>query len=110
MDQFLSPPKQSTLTQNVFSTDKGVTRYKTTLDIESYAIKSMHESLMNGHATVSRGSADKRVPTEYDLSELTTDIPDEYVEAINSGSDPDFVSRKHNPDIRKRSTPDSHSP
>ena len=48
---------------------------------------------MNSRATVSRGSADKQVPTEYDFSELTTDIPDEYVEAIDSGSDPDFVSQ-----------------
>ena len=89
------------LTQNALSTDKGVIRYKTTLDIESYAIKSMHELLMNGRATVSRGSADKQVLTEYGLSELTTDIPDDYIEAIDSRSDPDFLSPKHNPDISK---------
>ena len=80
------------------------------LDIESYSINSMHELLMSSRATVSRSSADKRVRTEYNLSELTMDIPDEYVEAINSRSDSDFVSRKYNPDISKRSTPDAYSP
>ena len=75
MDQFSSPPKQLTLTQNNFSTNKGVTQYNTSLDIESYAINHMHETLMKSRAIASRGSVNKQVPTEYDLSELTRDIP-----------------------------------
>ena len=80
------------------------------LDIESYSINSMHELLMSSRATVSRSSADKRVRTEYNLSELTMDIPDEYVEAIDSGSNPGFVSRKHNPIISKHSIPLNKNP
>ena len=40
----------------------------------------------------------------FDLSELTTDIPDEYVEAINSDSNPDFETPKHKKAHRKRSS------
>ena len=70
----------------------------------------MHKSLINGHATASRGSINKQFPTEYNFSELTTDIPDEYVEAIDSGSNPGFVSRKHNPIISKHSIPLNKNP
>ena len=52
----------------------------------------MHELLMSSRDNFSRGSADKRVLTGYDLSELTKDIPYEYVEAIDSGSGPNCVS------------------
>ena len=105
MDEFSPPQQQSTLMQNDFSTNRGVTKFKTTLDIENYAIASMHEQMLNSRATVSRVSEDKRIANEFDLSELTTDIPDEYVEAVNSDSDPDFENPKHKKAHRKRSFP-----
>jgi len=104
MDEFSHPQHQSTLTQNDLSTKRGVTKFKTTLDIENYAIASMHEQMLNSRTTVSRGSEDKRIANEFDLSELTTDIPDEYVEAINSNSDPDLENPKHKKAHRKRSS------
>jgi len=51
MDEFSLPQHQSTLTQNDFSTKRGVTKFKTTLDIENYyAIASMHEQMLNSRA------------------------------------------------------------
>ena len=104
MDEFSPPQQQSTLTQNDFSTKRGVTNFKTTLDIESYAIASMHEQMVKSRAQVSRGGAVERIANEFDLSELTTDIPNEYVEAINSGSDPEFETPKHKKAHKKRSS------
>lgn len=104
MDEFSPPQQQSTLTQNDFSTKRGVPNFKTTLDIESYAIASMHEQMVKSRAQVSRGGAVERIANEFDLSELTTDIPNEYVEAINSGSDPEFETPKHKKAHKKRSS------
>lgn len=42
----------------------------------------MHEAMTNSRTTNSRGSSDKRTPTERSLSALMTDIPNKYVEAI----------------------------
>ena len=95
MSDFTPTQQQSTLTQNEFSTNRGVTKFKTALDIESYTIASMREHMLSSRTTATRGSPDRRIATEFELSELTTDIPNEYVEAINSDSDPDFESPKH---------------
>ena len=64
----------------------------------------MHAHMLSSHTTVRRGSADKQIGTEFELSELTTDIPNEYVEALNSDSDPDFETPKHKKAHNKRSS------
>ena len=105
MGDFTPSQQQSTLTQNDFSTNRGVTKFKTVLDIESYYIASIHKpNMLSSRATVSRGSADKQIGTEFKLSEFTTDIPNEYVEALNSNSDPDFETPKHKKAYNKRSS------
>ena len=95
MDDFSPPQQQSTLTQNDFSTKRGAANFKDTIDIENCAIISMHEHMLKSRAAVTRGSADKRNATDFDLLELAKDIPDEYVDVISSHSDPDFATPKH---------------
>lgn len=57
----------------------------------------MYKVMMNGRATISRGNADKSAMDEYTLSELLTNIPEEYVAVINNGSDPDYDTSRHHP-------------
>lgn len=105
MGDFAPPQQQSTLMQNNFSTNRGVTEFKSIINIENYDIASMPKQMMNICATVSKRSADKWIRIKFDLSELTLDIPNEYVEALNSNSGPDFETAKYNKAIKKRSLP-----
>ena len=68
MGNFTSSQQQSMLTQKDFSTNRGVTKFKTALDIKSYTIASMYKHMLSSRATVSKCSANKRIRTKFELS------------------------------------------